>query len=53
MDNRVKELNKEISKKENDLNPILTIIKKIISYEKIEIPRLKIFEDTCPSSSFE
>ena len=53
LDKRIKKLNKEKSKKEIDLNSIINNIKKIISYEKIEIPRLKIFEDICPSSSFE
>ena len=50
LNKRVKDLNKEFSKKENDLVPILIIIKKIISYEKIVIPRLKVFKEICPSS---
>ena len=37
-------------KKENQFLPILIIIKKIISNEKIIIPRLKVFEEICPSS---
>ncbi len=37
-------------KKENHFLPILIIIKKIISNEKIIIPRLKVFEEICPSS---
>jgi hypothetical protein len=37
-------------KKENSCIPILILIKKIISNEKLVIPRLKIFEDICPNS---
>jgi hypothetical protein len=37
-------------KKENSLLPVLIIIKKIISFEKLIIPRLKVFEEICPSS---
>jgi hypothetical protein len=47
---RVKELQKEMSKKENLFLPIINILKKIISYEKFVIPRLKVFEEICPSS---
>jgi hypothetical protein len=46
----VKEIQKEMSKKENILLPIIIIIKKIISFEKLVIPRLKVFEEICPSS---
>ena len=45
---RIKETNKELSKKENVLLPIDTILKKIVSNEKIVIPRLKVFEELCP-----
>ena len=37
-------------KKENSFLPVLIIIKKIISFEKLIIPRLKVFEEICPSS---
>ena len=37
--------------KENNFLPILIIIKKIMSNEKLVIPRLKVFEDICPSLS--
>ena len=37
-------------KKENILLPIITIIKKVISNEKLVVPRLKVFEKICPSS---
>ena len=40
---RIKETNKELSKKENVLLPIDTILN-----EKIVIPRLKVFEELCP-----
>ncbi len=50
LNKRVKELKKEISKKENFLLPVLIIIKKIISSEKLVIPRLEVFEKICPSS---
>jgi hypothetical protein len=43
-------LKKEMSKKENNFLPVLIIIKKIISFEKLIIPRLKVFEEICPSS---
>jgi hypothetical protein len=39
-----------MSKKENNFLPVLIIIKKIISFEKLIIPRLKVFEEICPSS---
>ena len=51
LNRRVKELSKEFSKKENILLPILIIIKKVISNEKLIIPRLKIFEEICSFSS--
>ena len=37
-------------KKENILVPMVIILKKVISFEKLVIPRLKIFEEICPSS---
>ncbi len=36
-------------KKENILLSIITIIKKVISNEKLVVPRLKVFEEICPS----
>lgn len=44
----MKELSKELSKKENILLPSTAILQKIISNEKLIIPRLKVFEDICP-----
>ena len=38
-------------KKENLLVPMIIILKKVISFERLEIPRLKVFEEICPSSS--
>ena len=38
-----------MKKKENLLEPMIVILKKVISSEKLEIPRLKIFEEICPS----
>ena len=40
-----------MTKKENIFLSILIILKKIISFEKLVIPRLKVFEDICPSSN--
>jgi hypothetical protein len=37
-------------KKENILVPMIIILKKVISFEKLDIPRLKVFEEICPSS---
>ena len=45
---RAKEISKELSKKENILIPALSILHKIISNEKLVIPRLKVFEAMCP-----
>jgi len=45
---RVKEMKKELSKKENILLPTIAILQKIISNEKLVIPRLKVFEGICP-----
>ena len=39
---------KELLKKENILIPISGILQKIISNEKLTIPRLKVFEEICP-----
>ena len=44
----MKELSKELSKKENILLPSTAILQKIISNEKLVIPRLKVFENICP-----
>jgi hypothetical protein len=38
-------------KKENILVSMVIILKKVISYEKLIIPRLKVFEGICPSSN--
>ena len=46
----VNDLKKEMLKKENMLVPMVIILKKVISFEKLVIPRLKIFEEVCPSS---
>lgn len=48
---RSKEFEKEFSKGENDSLPILIILKKIISNEKLIVPRLKVFEEIAPSFS--
>ena len=48
MKKRVKEISKELLKKENVLLPTLVILQKIISNEKLTIPRLKVFEEICP-----
>jgi hypothetical protein len=44
----LKEISKELSKKENILLPSTVILQKIISNEKLIIPRLKVFEEICP-----
>jgi hypothetical protein len=38
-------------KRENQSVPMIIILKKVISFEKLEIPRLKVFEEICPSST--
>ena len=38
-------------KKENILLPVIIILKKVISFERLAIPRLKVFEEICPSST--
>ena len=50
LNKRIKELKKEMLKNENLLVPVVIIIKKIMSLEKIVEPRLKVFEEICPSS---
>ena len=50
LNKRIKELKKEMLKKENILIPMIIILKKVISFEKLVIPRLKIFEEIRPSS---
>ena len=50
LNKRTKEIKKEMLKKENILVPMVIILKKVISFEKLVIPRLKIFEEICPSS---
>ena len=50
LNKRKKELKKEMIKKENLLVPVVIIIKKILSLEKIVISRLKVFEEIYPSS---
>ena len=47
----MKELRKEMLKRENLLVPMIIILKKVISFERLEIPRLKVFEEICPSSN--
>ena len=51
LNKRVKEIKKEMGKKENMLIPLSVLVKKIISYEKFVVPRLKIFEEICISSN--
>ncbi len=46
---RAKEFQRELIKKENKNISILILLKKIISNEKLVIPRLKIFEEIAPS----
>jgi len=46
---RAKEFQRELIKSENKNISILIILKKIISNEKLVIPRLKIFEKIAPS----
>ena len=50
LNKRTKEIKKEMLKKENILVPMVIILKKVISVEKLVIPRLRIFEEICPSS---
>ena len=50
LNKRIKELKKEMLKNENLLVPVVIIIKKIMSLEKIVESRLKVFEEICPSS---
>ena len=46
---RAKEFQRELIKSENKNISILILLKKIISNEKLVIPRLKIFEKIAPS----
>ena len=50
LNKRIKELKKEMVKKENLTVPVVIIIKKIMSLDKMVEPRLKVFEEICPSS---
>ena len=43
-------MKKELSKKENVFLSTVVILQKIISNEKLVIPRLKVFEDICPDN---
>jgi hypothetical protein len=43
------ELQRELTKYENKNVSILLLLKKIISNEKLIVPRLKIFEEISPS----
>ena len=45
----MKEMERELRKPENVLVPILILFKRVISNEKIIIPRLDIFEQIYPS----
>jgi hypothetical protein len=47
---RAKEISKELSKKENILLSSLAVLHKIISNEKLVVPRLKVFEAICPEN---
>ena len=46
---RAMELQRELTKYENKNVSILLLLKKIISNEKLIVPRLKIFEEISPS----
>ena len=45
---RVKEMKREMLKNDND-TPIVILLKRIISYEKIIVPRLEVFEQIVAS----
>ena len=45
LNKRIKELKKEMVKKENLTVPVVIIIKKIMSLDKMVEPRLKVFEN--------
>ena len=49
LNKRAKEFQKELSKCDENYVPLIIIIKKIISNEKLSVPRLKIFEQIAPS----
>lgn len=46
---RIKDFKRELAKPENKLTPMIIILKKIISNEKIITPRLDVFEKIFPS----
>ena len=46
---RAMEFQRELNKYENKNISILLLLKKIISNEKVIVPRLKIFEEISPS----
>ena len=46
---RVNEMKRELLKPENAMVPIIILCKRIISNEKIVIPRLDVFERICAS----
>ena len=47
----MKEIKNELSKFDDNSISMITLLKKIIANEKINIPRLKIFEIIAPSFS--
>ena len=49
LNKRVKEFQKELSKPDSKLVPLVIILKKIIANEKLSVPRLKTFEKIAPS----
>ena len=49
LNKRAKEFQKELSKYDAALIPLVIILKKILANEKLSIPRLKIFEEIAPS----
>ena len=46
---RINEMKRELLKPENATVPIIILVKRIISNEKIVIPRLDVFERICAS----
>lgn len=42
-------MKRELDKNENEKSSIAILLKKIISYEKVIIPRLKVFEQIVAS----
>ena len=49
LNKRTKEFQKELSKYDEKLIPSVIILKKILTNEKLSVPRLKIFEQIAPS----